>query len=95
MIRRQVRFEGRAILPHFHDGEMVLARNILKQLETHHAFVLAAIGCEPFERRRSIRRVVGREVDMGHDVQLGILTVKQSACREKQKGCDGTSHGFC
>jgi hypothetical protein len=32
---------------------------------------------------------------MSHDVQLGILTVKQSAYREKQKGCDRASHGFC
>ncbi len=68
-----MRVEGRVIFPHFDHREMVLAREVLEQFESHDAGVFAAVGGELLQELRAIHRVVGSEIDVRDDVQLGIL----------------------
>ena len=77
--------ECRLIFPNADDREMVLPPRFLEELEAYHAFFLVAVGGEFQQEWCAIRYVVGREIHVCDDVELGVLREKTDADSEEQK----------
>lgn len=81
----QMRVECRLIFPDFDDAEVVLSRQILQQLEADRAFVFAAVDGERMQDLNAIRGVVGCDIHVCNDVDLGVLA---EGCNGREKEQD-------